>query len=328
MMVLALGLLAATARAAEESGLTVSRAKLCFRKSRASGPRDSLVLRASLPTQGIPVSYDPVEDGLRVTIGAVAVFTVPAAGVEPKVKGRSGVRRIRLPGRKLVWRPSGSLKVKARRLGLSSIEDPDDVPLEIRVGARTFTKRLGFYVSRGRVWLLISQRDGDGSPPDDGGPGPTPVPPGPDDDRQPLEWRVIARGRDSSFQIAPPNRAEVRVVRDQAGWDALWTEHRGYGSPPAVDFANEMVVGFFCQDTGGGPDGDGPELLCATVGKTEALFRYFLVSWPMPSAPPPNESYEIVAATPVSVPVRYEEKWLSYVTWQTEGVPPEWRDCE
>ena len=41
----------------------------------------------------------------------------------------------------------------------------------------------------------------------------------------------------------------LAVVRDQDAWNALWSEH-AVGAPPAVDFANELVVGIFLGDRG------------------------------------------------------------------------------
>ncbi|MHC5012680.1 MAG: hypothetical protein ACYTG6_17330 [Planctomycetota bacterium] len=36
----------------------------------------------------------------------------------------------------------------------------------------------------------------------------------------------------------------LAVVRDQAAWNALWADHAD-GTPPAVDFGNDLVIGIF-----------------------------------------------------------------------------------
>jgi hypothetical protein len=43
------------------------------------------------------------------------------------------------------------------------------------------------------------------------------------------------------------------IVRTAADWPALWKAHGASGSPPAVDFANDMVVAVFLgtRPTGG-----------------------------------------------------------------------------
>ena len=55
-----------------------------------------------------------------------------------------------------------------------------------------------------------------------------------------MPFSTIARGDRS--QIEEPRQV---VVRGAAQWSALWKEHGGAGSPPAVDFSGSMVVAVF-----------------------------------------------------------------------------------
>ncbi len=67
--------------------------------------------------------------------------------------------------------------------------------------------------------------------------------------RAPLAFRSLERGERTGFATVPASAGTERVVEDDAGWQALWTEHMTGTSPararPAVDFAQERVVALF-----------------------------------------------------------------------------------
>jgi hypothetical protein len=58
----------------------------------------------------------------------------------------------------------------------------------------------------------------------------------------PLPFVIIAAG--SASGVLEPAQL---VIRDEAGWRALWYQHAGAGAgpPPSVDFRRDMVVGIF-----------------------------------------------------------------------------------
>jgi len=256
---------AADAALADEEAveLRVYRAKARFKE--ASGPRDTLLLKAVFPIGLVPNTYDVGRDGFTVTIGGQTVISLPPVDSrarlhrkfglgwsyrERKSSARVGVRKLKLePG-------AGKIALKLKRADLAGLaaEGPVGVTVTMVMGDVVYEDEIDFSET-GRGWTYT----GDGgivftpSPPVGGGGGGG----GGGGDPLPLTFTELLSGSYSTIQVA-----RTFVVKNAQEYSIFWSQHSppmppGVGAPdvapPFVDFSKHMVVGVFLgpRNTGG-----------------------------------------------------------------------------
>ena len=185
---------------------------------------------------------DPLSDPLYVRLGTLVLLDGPAPPDRTRVRATGRGWRIDYrgapanPGRvSLRLSPSSGLfTLKARGVDAAALRaaGPGGVSVELVAGGEAYASSVDFEEHGDRRWSYRLAPKGHG-PPGGGGQG---------------GIAVLGQGESSGITAL-----RFEVVRDAAAWAALWTEHAGAGTPPAVDFTREMVVGLWlgARPTGG-----------------------------------------------------------------------------
>ncbi len=300
--VLALGgvlLCASLAPAAAAPGLAVTRAEVRF--APGDGVAASLLLRGDLTAGPSLATFHPTVDPFRLVVGPLVLLEGPPWPGGSRYRAtRTGWRLdLRGPfrgrGRATIrLSPStGRFTVEARGFDGGALRNagPADVSVEWRSGEETYAAAVDFTVAGPRRWIHVA-RIPVGPPPGGGaggggGGGPPPAPGG---------LATIAQGGQSlitSFRF--------EVVRDAPAWASLWQQHGGAGSPPAVDFSSEMVVGVWL---GARPTG-GYSAIIVQVSSSTAVIIEDQPGW-TPVAQVVSYPFHIVRAPRVEGPITYE----------------------
>ncbi len=228
---------------------------------------------------------DPLSDALTIRLGTLVLLDGPAP--RDRTRSRATGRGWRIdyrgapgnPGRvSLRLSPSSGLfTLKARGLDAVALRaaGPSGVPVELVAGGEAYASSVDFEESGDRRWSYRRAPKGHGPP---GGGGQD-------------QGGIALLGQGESSGITALRFA---VIRDAAAWAALWTEHAGGGTPPAVDFAREMVVGLWL---GARPSGGySVEILRMVVP-----YRIAVGGWcPPPSELPIGAAWPCTGGTEVS----------------------------
>ena len=251
ILVAVLSVSAGTA-APESTELGILKARIDY--GRKPG-RDRLSLKAEFDPDLLPAAYDPATDGIAVTIGPVAVISLPP----DDLRGRWKVREQRI--HKFRRRPTkqerdslrlrldtgaGTLRLRADRVDLSALRaiGPASVTIRLTAGSAVYTKTLEMG-ERDHRWTY---RFAGGSnfrsrvPGVGGG-----LPPRTE---TVLPFRVLER-----YPFDRPATFTTQIFRDEASFTAYYLARFGppaaggeqsgaypYWPPYAVDFATEMIV--------------------------------------------------------------------------------------
>ncbi len=227
----------ATASAQDAGELTVTLARAKFgTHARTGSARHTLRIKGTFPDRDALGTFDPALDDVTVRVGTLTVLSVPAgtddAGYRIHTR-HDEIRkwRYRLRGeaglegsRKLsVNARTGRFNLVIKRANLSPLRDAgaDDVTVSIRVGDVTAETTLSFLITRAGTPVKWHYTD---APPNPGPAGP--------------------RQFTSLVAFSLPNTAlpHVEIARTQQEYDTLWAARGIPGSPPAVDFTQDMVV--------------------------------------------------------------------------------------
>lgn len=244
-----------SAASAVEEGLSVVSAQVKFGRKSAS-LRASTVLRSDELVE----AFDPSTDPLEIRFGNVPIVSLPdaAARVSSRVDGRGYTRvRVRRPfgGRGAVdlriLPGSGWVDVRARGLDLEAVRaaGPLGVSMSIRLGGAEAATAIDFSERGRRRWEFLLALPGPVPP--GGGSGGGGIPPGlppPPPDTTPLRITILSQGQGSLYPASASSVGWV-VCRSPSELAAMWAKHAPGTQPPTVDFAVEVVVGWF----GGNP---------------------------------------------------------------------------
>ena len=118
----------------------------------------------------------------------------------------------------------------------------------------------------------------------------------------PATPKTIEKGDQSNV-----DNAKQVVVRTQAEWNKLWTEHGGDRQKPAVDFAKEMVLAVFL---GSRPSAGYNISIVSTVQKDGKMIVQYQESMPakgMMTAQVLTSPYHLVAIPKVAGQVAFEK---------------------
>jgi hypothetical protein len=257
---LVLGALASGAGGRDWDGLTVETGEARFRGDGGAALR----LRGTFRQDAEAFPADPRGEGLRVTVGSLALLDGdPLPGTaRVRARARGGwvlTLRRAFEGRgRLVLSMDperASFRLRAAGARGAALRDAGGAGVEARVelGARSWSSTLDFVERSPRRWTYRLEvpvvprpgtGGGGGAPPPGGGGGGGG---GGDGGGAPVPLATLAQGSASAIQ-----GFRFAVAKDASAWAALWAQHGGSGSPPAVDFTTEMVIGYW---TGARPTG-------------------------------------------------------------------------
>ena len=221
---------------------------------RFHGRRADLRMEGDLDSLRLPRTFDPATHALRITVAGSPVVDLPAEAARCRVTTNAlgDVRVRRKGGLDLRLIPaSGRFSVRARGLDGESLRaaGPYGCEVAVAVGAAEASDVPLFVEVSRRRWNFHAApvtvpRGGTGG----GGGGSVPPSSPPPPDTTPLVFTKLSEGQGSAY---PGNMSSTTffVARNAGDLALMWGKHAPGTMPPAVDFATEIVAGWF----GGNP---------------------------------------------------------------------------
>jgi hypothetical protein len=237
---------------AEAGGYSIVRASVRFAKDGAGRLRLDGVLTATGALAALGAA-EPLAGDLRLALGPAGLLEeggLPDGArlrsyrdgsweldVRRAFDGRGRFRlRVQPAGGGFVARARGFDGAALRSAGPASVAVAFGAASDVRETAIDFEERSK---DHWEYRLVLPPRPPPGGGGGGGGGGGTPGP---------INATTIAQGSASGI-----TSFRFEVVKDQASWQTLWQAHAGGGSPPAVDFSAETVIGLWLgnRPTGG-----------------------------------------------------------------------------
>jgi hypothetical protein len=228
---------------------------------RFQGNRATLRMEGRVLSTRLDPAFEAGVDALAVEFSGLTVASLPDASANASVTTTaSGDLRIRIrkafAGRGSLdlrlYPPSGWFQVKARGLdGAVVREGGAAANVRVVLGGVVVSAVVPFTEISRRKWTYENEVLPPGGPGGGGGGGGGSPPPGlppPPPDTTPISITILSQGQGSQYPGSMTSTAWV-VCRSQAELAALWAKHAPGATAPTVDFANEVVAGWF----GGNP---------------------------------------------------------------------------
>ncbi len=225
---------AAAIGADDDPALDVAKCIVKVKAPRAGATANhSVTLKARFAGDDLTASLDLFEEDLSISVGGSTVFELPPIAERKRLRKRSRfVWRFRDGRRARVQIDTllGRLTLTTRKQDLTALRDAgaDDVELVLNLGANTYRSTVSFD-DRNDRWKYRADKAGQPVEP--------PVTPPVGN----VSVVMLAQGDSSAIEDA-----RTIVVRDDAAWADLWTEHTSNRIPPparpTVDFTTDMVV--------------------------------------------------------------------------------------
>jgi len=215
--------------------LTVMGSEVRFEARAGRGSRVSV--KGDLLVGPRMAAFDPYSDPIYIRMGSVVLLDVPTAPERSRVRATRTGWRIDYRGDAgnpvrstlRLSTATGLFSLKAKGLDGASLRaaGPDGVSVQIAAAGELYESSVDYEERGERRWSFRFVPAPPGPPgPPGGGTGGGSI-------------TTLAKGDYSGITTL-----RFEIVRDDAAWAALWAEHAG-GTPPAVDFSRDMVVGLW-----------------------------------------------------------------------------------
>ena len=232
---------------ASAASFAVLRSEVRFGSEGGSGSR--LILQGDLTAGPALATFDPTAVRLRFAVGPLTLIDGPAwpgaarfrqirSGWRLDLRGLFGGR-----GRAVVrlHPANGRFTVDVRGFEGADLlaAGPAGVAVAFQVDDEIYAAVVDFEAKGARRWTFRLRVD---APPPGGGGG--------TGDPDPILSGIVSLAEGEQSGITS---FRFEAIRDQATWDVVWAQHAGSGSPPAVDFSRDMILGVWLgmRPTGG-----------------------------------------------------------------------------